>query len=77
MHYFLRNRGMNVKIHHFSVRLCVLSQTTVQQKCGVAFLHSWLGTQECFGRTHRNKQKTLFLIPSLIVQENKLFEYEI
>ncbi len=33
---------MNVKIHNFSVRLCVLSQTMVQQKYVVAFLHSWL-----------------------------------
>ncbi len=29
---------MNVKIHHFSIRLCILSRTTVQQKCDVAFL---------------------------------------
>ncbi len=36
---------MNVKIHHFSIRLCVLLRTMVQQKCGIAFLHSWLYTQ--------------------------------
>ncbi len=44
MHNFLRNHGMNVKIRGFSIMLCELSRTTVQQKCGVAFLHSWLYT---------------------------------
>ncbi len=42
MYSFLRNHGMNVKIYHFSTRLCVLSRTLVQWICGVAFLHSWL-----------------------------------
>ncbi len=37
---------MNVKIHNFSVKLCVLSRTTVQLKCGVVFQHSWLYTLE-------------------------------
>ncbi len=31
---------MNVKNHHFSIRLRVSSQTTSKRKCGVAFLHS-------------------------------------
>ncbi len=44
MRYFLRNHGMNVKIHHFSIRQWVLGQTMAQQKCSVAFLHSWLYT---------------------------------
>ncbi len=48
MHYFLRNHGINVKIHNFFIGLCVLSRTTVQQKCSVAFPHSWLGTIEGF-----------------------------
>ncbi len=52
MYHFLRNHGMNVKIHHFSIRLCVLSRTTVQQKCGVAFLHSWLYIKGGFGSCH-------------------------
>ncbi len=52
MHYFLRNHGMNVKIHNFSIRLCVLSQTKVQCKCGTHYLSTvialysrwlWLG----------------------------------
>ncbi len=47
MRYFFRNQRMNVEIHHFSIRLCVLSPTMVQRKCGVAFLHSWLGMVEC------------------------------
>ncbi len=54
MHYFLRNHRMNVKIHHFSIRLCVLSRTTVQQKCGVAFLHSWLLTLGGLGTTQQH-----------------------
>ncbi len=49
MHYFLRNHGINVKIRRFSIKLCVLSRTTVQWKCGVAFPHSWLGTIEDLG----------------------------
>ncbi len=48
MRYFLRNHGTNVKIHHFSIRLCVLSRTTVQQKCGVLLLHSWFYTRRGF-----------------------------
>ncbi len=40
MYSFLRNHGMNVKTHHFSIKLCVLSWTTVQRKCAIAFLHS-------------------------------------
>ncbi len=35
---------MNVKKHHFSIRLLVSSRTTGKQKCGVSFLHSWLFT---------------------------------
>ncbi len=40
---------MNVKIHHFSTRLCVLSRTRVQRKCCAAVLHSWLYTLGGFG----------------------------
>ncbi len=52
MHYFLRNHGMKAKIHHFSIKLCVLSRTTVQRKCRVAFLHSWLYTLTDFDSPH-------------------------
>ncbi len=56
---FFENNRMNVKINHFSIRLCVLSQTVAQQKCGVSFLHSWLGTIEGFGCTHSHNQMHL------------------
>ncbi len=42
---------MNVKNHHFSIRLHVSSRTTGKQKCGVAFLHSQLFTLGGFGIT--------------------------
>ncbi len=54
---FLRNQGMNVKIHHFSIRLRVFSRTTVQQKCCAAFLHSWLYTLGGFVSLHKLKQE--------------------
>ncbi len=37
MYYFLRNHGMNVKIHHFSIRLCALSQTTLNENVALPF----------------------------------------
>ncbi len=43
---------MNVKIYPFSISLCVLNQTTVQRKYGVAFLHSWLYTLGVFTSAH-------------------------
>ncbi len=50
-----RNHGMNVKVHYFSIRLCLLSRTMVQRKYGVDFLHSWHGTIEGFDFGHGNK----------------------
>ncbi len=41
MHYFLRNHRMNVKILYFFIRPCVLIRTTIQWKCGVAFLQGF------------------------------------
>ncbi len=43
------------KYHHFSIRLCVLSRTMVQQKCGVAFVHSRLHTLRGFTITDYNE----------------------
>ncbi len=43
------------KINNFSVRLCVLSRTMVQWKCGVAFLHSWLHTLGGFLLVHESE----------------------
>ncbi len=60
MHYFLRNHGMNVKIHNFSLRLCVLNRTTVQRKCGVVCLHSWLYTLGAFDFSHTRLGKASF-----------------
>ncbi len=56
MHYFLRNHGMIVKIDHFSIRVRVSSRTMIQQKCGVAFLHSWLYTPGGFAKSHHNSE---------------------
>ncbi len=64
MHYFLKNYGMSVKIHHFSIRLCVPSKTTVQQKCGVTVLHSWLYTLGGFG-CYKRHENTCKMNPSL------------
>ncbi len=49
--FFLRNHVMNIKIHHFSIRLRVLNRITVQQKCVITFLHSWLYMLKGFGYT--------------------------
>ncbi len=38
MHYFLRNYGMDAKIHHYSIRLHVLSRTTQVQLPSFTFM---------------------------------------
>ncbi len=50
---------MNVKDHHFSIRLRVSSQTTDKQKCSVAFLHSRLFTLGVFVTNHLHIQDHL------------------
>ncbi len=52
MRYFLRNHGMKVKIPRFSLTLFASSRTTVQRKCGAAFLHSWFYTLGGFASTY-------------------------
>ncbi len=64
---------MNVKIHHFSIRLCVLSRTTVQQKCDVAFLHSWFYTLGGFANT----QTIVILLLSLLTYSIDVVEHSI
>ncbi len=70
MHYLLRNQGMNVKIHRFSIKLYVLSRTTIQQKCGATYLHSWLYTLGGFGSGSTGLDNKKILIPYIAFSQN-------
>ncbi len=37
MLYFLRNRGMNVKFHHFFIKLCVLVEPRFNKNAALPF----------------------------------------
>ncbi len=64
-----------LKIHHFSMRLCVLSCTAVQQKYSVPFQHSWLYTLGGFGISHNVQLFEKFLGAPLLWSHELHFSF--
>ncbi len=51
---------MNVKVHYFSLKLCIESDqgSTKMQHCLSTFMHSWLYTLGSFGMAHSKTLST-------------------